>query len=68
MSPSFATSWIAVPAERPILPPWPGIISTLWTIVPVGIWPSAIAWPGLMSASGPDFTVSPTFSAAGARM
>ena len=39
ISPSFATSWIAVPAARPSLPPWPGISSTLWTIVPVGIWP-----------------------------
>ena len=37
ISPSFATSWIEVPAERPSLPPWPGISSTLWTIVPVGI-------------------------------
>src|SRR6478609_6103483 len=34
--PSFATSWIAVPAPRPSLPPAPGLSSTLCTVVPTG--------------------------------
>ena len=68
MSPSFAASWIAVPAARPSLPPWPGTSSTLWTIVPVGMSRSARALPGVMSAPGPDWTVSPTEIPAGARM
>ena len=37
ISPSLATTWMAVPAARPMRPPWPGFISTLWTTVPVGI-------------------------------
>ena len=68
MSPSFAASWIAVPAARPSLPPWPGTSSTLWTIVPVGMSRSASALPGVMSAPWPDWTWSPTEIAAGARM
>ena len=66
--PSFATSWIAVPAERPIWPPRPGVSSTLWTVVPVGMFASGRQLPGGMSASGPEATVSPTLIRAGARM
>ena len=48
--PSFATSWIAVPAERPSWPPRPGVSSTLWTVVPVGMLASGRQLPGAMSA------------------
>ena len=66
--PSFATSWIAVPAERPSWPPRPGVSSTLWMVVPVGMLASGRQLPGAMSASGPDETTSPTLIRAGARM
>ena len=36
-SPSLATSWMLAPAPRPILPPAPGLISTLCTVVPTGM-------------------------------
>ena len=49
-------------------PPWPGLSSTLWSSVPVGMFASGSAFPGLMSAFGPDSTVAPTRSRAGARM
>src|SRR5215207_554865 len=65
---SFPTSWIPVPAPRAILPPWPGFSSTLCTSVPVGMFWSGSALPGLMSAAGPDSTVEPTRRRAGARM
>ena len=66
--PSLATSWIAVPAERPSCPPRPGLISTQCTVVPVGIARKGSALPGVMSAWSPDITVAPTWSRAGARM
>src|SRR5512133_40551 len=65
---SFATSWIPEPAERASWPPRPGFSSTLCTRVPVGMFASGSAFPGLMSAPGPDSTVAPTCSRAGARM
>ena len=68
MPPSLATSCAEPPAERTILPPWPGRSSTLCTVVPVGIDDSGSALPGRMSASAPDSTVAPTFSRSGARM
>ena len=67
-SPSFATSWICVPAERPIWPPRPGVSSTLWTTVPVGMRRSGSELPTWMSASSPDMTVAPTRRRFGARM
>ena len=66
--PSLATSWIEAPAERPSWPPWPGVSSTLCTVVPVGIADIGRQLPGWMSAFGPDSTVAPTVSRAGARM
>jgi hypothetical protein len=42
--------------------------STLCTIVPVGMFSSGSALPGLMSAFGPDSTIAPTRSRAGAMM
>src|SRR5581483_8972045 len=66
--PSFATSWTPEPAERAIFAPWPGFSSTLCTSVPVGMFSSGSALPTLMSASGPDSTLAPTRSCAGARM
>src|SRR5215475_14347313 len=65
---SFATSWIPEPALRASWPPLPGFSSTLCTSVPVGMFSSGSALPGLMSAPGPDSTVAPTCSRAGARM
>ena len=65
---SFATSCTPEPALRAIWPPLPGFSSTLWTSVPVGMFSSGSAFPGLMSARGPDSTVAPTRSRAGARM
>src|SRR6476646_9459395 len=67
-APSFATSWMPEPAERAIWPPLPGFSSTLWTSVPVGMFSSGSALPGLMSASAPDCTTDPARSPAGARM
>src|SRR5215204_5600692 len=61
---SFATSWTPEPALRASCPPLPGFSSTLWTSVPVGIFCSGSAFPGLMSAPGPDSTVAPTCSRA----
>ena len=57
-----------MPAERPTLPPWPGRSSTLWMVVPTGMYRIGIVLPGLMSAPWPDWTVSPTLSPFGARM
>ena len=48
-----------MPAARAIWPPLPGFISTLWTIVPTGIWPSSIALPGFTSIFLPATTLSP---------
>ena len=56
------------PAERAIWPPLPGLSSTLWTSVPVGMFSSGSALPALMSAEAPDWTNEPTRSPAGARM
>src|SRR5215203_4395257 len=60
IGPSLATTWIAVPAERPSLPPCPGISSTLCTTVPVGIRASERELPGVMSAPSPETTSAPT--------
>ena len=45
-----------------------GLQLDAWTSVPVGMFASGSALPALMSASGPDSTVEPTRSRAGARM
>src|SRR5450759_2959575 len=66
--PSFAMSWIDVPADRAIAAPLPGCISTACTTVPVGMSLRARQLPGLMSEPGPEVTVSPTASLPGARM
>ena len=66
--PSLASSWMPDPAERPILAPPPGRSSTLWTMVPTGMFFSGRALPGLMSAPSPDSTMSPTLRRVGARM
>ena len=68
MPPSFAISWMPVPAERPSWPPRPGCSSTLWTTVPTGMFASGRQLPTVMSAPGPDMTVVPTCRRAGARM
>ena len=68
LPPSLATSWADEPAERAILPPWPGRSSMLCTVVPVGIERSGMALPGRMSTAWPDSTVWPTRSRTGARM
>jgi len=46
----------------------PGFISTLWTIVPSGMFRSGIALPGLTSTRSPDTTRSPARSRCGARI
>ena len=56
------------PAERAIWPPLPGFSSTLCTSVPVGMFSSGSALPGLMSASEPEATTEPTRTPARARM
>ena len=43
---SLDMSWTDVPADRPILAPPPGRISTAWTTVPVGMLRSGRALPG----------------------
>src|SRR3954454_15876648 len=48
---SFATTWMAAPAARPSWPPRPGVSSTLWTTVPVGMFASGRAQPRPVSAS-----------------
>ena len=68
MSPSLATTWIAVPAARPMRPPWPGLSSTLWTMVPVGMLRSGSALPARMSASGAGLDRVADATPAGARM
>ncbi len=68
MPASLATTWMAVPAARPMRPPWPGLSSTLWTTVPVGIEPSSSALPGRMSEPGPLWSIVPTVTPCGARM
>src|SRR2546428_759037 len=40
----------------------------LWTTVPVGVFCSGSAFPGRMSAPGPESTVAPPRDPAGARM
>ena len=65
---TFATSWTLEPAERAILAPCPGFSSMLCTSVPVGMFSSGSALPGVMSACGPDSTIEPTTSRAGAMM
>jgi len=67
-SPSLATNCTDMPAERAILPPWPGRISTLCTVVPTGMNLSGSALPGMMSARGPLSTRAPTSRPRGARM
>jgi hypothetical protein len=51
------------------LPPLPGFVSTLWTMVPTGMAPSGMALPGFTSTAAlPETTVSPTARRCGARM
>jgi hypothetical protein len=59
-SPSLASSWAAVPAERTIWPPFPGISSMLWMVVPSGMLAIGRALPTLASAEEPATTTSPT--------
>ena len=66
--PSLAMSWAEVPAERTSCAPLPGCISTLWITVPTGMLAIGRALPGLMSAAGPDSTLSPAPRPTGARM
>ncbi len=66
--PSLPMSCTEVPAERAMAAPLPGWNSMAWTRVPTGISDSGRALPGLMSAPGPEMTVSPTLRPLGARM
>ena len=66
--PSLPMSWQAVPAERAIAAPLPGMNSMAWIRVPTGISDSGMALPGLMSAPAPETIMSPTFRPFGARM
>ena len=63
-SPSLASSWAAVPAERTIWPPLPGMSSMLWIVVPSGMLRDrqGVADPRLR-ADGPATTTSPTLQA-----
>src|SRR5208283_1132466 len=66
--PSFATSWAEEPALLTSFAPSPGFNSILWINVPRGISLSGIAFPGLISALGPDITTSPILTPVGARI
>ena len=65
---SFDWSFADVPAARIILPPQPGRISMLWTIVPSGMNWSGIALPGEKGAPSPHCSTLPSSSPSGARM
>ena len=56
------------PALRASWPPRPGLSSMLCTSEPTGMCRSAIALPGLIGASLPERTSSPSFMPLGARM
>src|SRR5438128_2761467 len=56
------------PAERQICPPRPGCISTLWTLMPVGIRRSGRQLPTFGSASPLLMTLASALSPSGARM
>jgi len=67
--PSRALIVTEQPALRPICPPWPGCISTLWTDMPGGTLRSGMQLPTRGSTSSlPDMSLSPAFSPSGARM
>src|SRR3954463_4359180 len=66
--PSRATSWAEMPADRAILAPPPGRISTQWIVVPTGMLRSGRLLPGLMSARTPPSTVMPCRRSFGATM
>src|SRR5579884_1182351 len=57
--PSLATSCTLAPADRAIFAPPPGRSSMACTVVPTGMLRSGRLLPGLMSAPGPDSTLSP---------
>ncbi len=57
-----------LPADRAIFAPAPGFSSTAWTMVPTGMLANGSAFPGRMSAVGPDMIRSPTETPCGARM
>ena len=66
MFPSLAINWAETPADLTNWAPFPAFNSMLWTTVPTGMFFNANALPGLISASGPDNKVSPTFIPTGA--
>src|SRR5450759_1628095 len=66
--PSRAIICAEVPALRTIFAPCPGLSSTAWTMVPRGMMPSGIAFPGLTSTPLPDSTMSPTWRSEGHKM
>src|SRR5215475_375981 len=56
-SPSRATSCTDEPALRAIWPPLPGLSSTLWMVVPSGMFFNGRQLPGRMSTLSPDTIV-----------
>src|SRR5699024_2806224 len=66
--PYFGTSCTDEPADRAILAPPPGRISTACSTVPTGMLRRARLLPGLMSAPGPASTCAPCLRFCGARM
>ena len=66
--PSLAINWAETPADLTNWAPFPGFNSILCITVPTGISFNAIAFPGFMSAVGPDNTVVPTSNPTGANI
>ena len=60
--------YILAPAARATRERRPGNSSTLWMLVPTGMFFSGMQFPGLISASAPDWTFWPTRSPSGATM
>mgnify|MGYP006863140565 CR=1 FL=1 len=51
-----AMSCAPAPAARAIFAPAPGLNSTLWTIVPIGMPENGMALPGFTSVLAPAIT------------
>lgn len=66
--PSFAISCAEAPADLTICAPLPSFNSMLWIMLPTGIFCSGRQLPTLISDSGPDSILSPTFKPFGARI
>ena len=64
--PSLPKIWTLLPALLASFAPAPGASSTLWTVVPTGIFSSGNELPTLMSAFTPLSILSPTFKFNGA--